>query len=224
MAAALLQSDPSPARCVKVGGAFYAARTCAQKPSECAQTPWIGAICSTVEFCSSISTGQAYRQQNNNNNNLSIFGHDASLRGRLSSPARGRKHTDHFLLVFGFLFPPRDDVLLCRKALLHDRVSGGQREPPDRGGPHPPDGFELLQPDDRCINERLPGSAGPVPLSDPGPGVPGDGEPPVPHRGPAPARRLPPTASALLRDAAPRPAQLLPVGAAEQVLRTQISR
>lgn len=49
-------------------------------------------------------------------------------------------------------------------------------------------------------------------------------EPPVPDRGSAPARRLPLTGPALLRDAAPRPAQLLPLGPPEQVLRTPVSR
>lgn len=187
--------------------------TCAQKPWECVRTSWIRAICSTVDFCSSISAEHP-----------NIFVHDASLRGELLFPSKRKENRLITFFCYWFLFLSRDDVFVCRQALLHDRVSGRQREPFNGRGPHPSDGFELLQPGDRGLNEQLPGSAGQVHLPEPGPGVPRNGKPPLPHRGPSPARRLPPTASALLRDATPRPAQLLPLGPTEQVLRTQISR
>lgn len=149
----------------------------------------------------------------------------ASLRGggaTLLQPREGTSPIAFFLCRF--LFVSRDDVFVCRQALLHHRVSGGQREPSDNRGTDLPDGFNVFQPDNRCLDERLPGSAGQVPLPDPRPGVSRSGEPPLPHRGPSPARRLPPTAPALLRDATPRSAQLLPLGPKEQVLWTQISR
>lgn len=198
-------------------------RTCAQKPTECAQTPWIKAICSTVEFCSSISSGQACVGKKPPRT-LHLWSPCISERGGVIFSSK-RKEND-WSLCFGvwFLLLSRDDVFVCRQALLHDRVSGRQGEPSNSRGSHPPDGFKLLQPDDRCLNERLPGSTGQVPLPEPGPSVPGDGKPPLPHRGSSPARRLPPTASALLRDATPRPAQLLSLGPTEQVFRTQISR
>jgi len=117
----------------------------------------------------------------------------------------GQHKSLYFFWVLLFPFLSRDDVFFCRQALLHDRVSGRQGEPSHVGGPHPPDGFKLLQPGGRRLNEQLPGSGGQDPLPEPGPGVPG--EPPLPHRGAPPARRLPPpSASALLRDAAPGPA------------------
>lgn len=201
---------------------FYLVRTCAQKPSERAQTPWIGAICSTVEFCSSVSPGQAC-ESNPPPTPLHLWSWRISERGVYFFSSKRKERLITFFWCW-FLFLPRDDVFVCRKALLHDRVSGRKREPSNRWGSHPSDGFKLLQPDDRCLNEQLPGSADQVPLSDPGPGVPRDGEPPIPHRGSSPARRLPPTASALLRDATPRPAQLLPLGPTEQVFWTPISR
>lgn len=182
-------------------------------------SPRIGLICSAVEFCSSISSRTSPRtHEPADRPQRSTCGHDAPLRGSLLLPPA----TDFF--SSGLVFPSRDDVFVCREALLHDRVSGRQGEPSDGRGPDPSHGSKLLQPDDRCLNEQLPGATGQVPVPDPGPGVPRDGRPPLPHRGSPPARRLPPTASALLRDATPRPAQLLPLGAPEQVLWTQISR
>lgn len=208
-----------PQLTVEVWRRFYFAGTCALKACECAQTPWISAICSIVEFWR-ISARQKKTPQHS-----SIFGHDASLRGGgiTAFPTRGRRDWS-LVLRCRVLLLSVDDVFVCRKALLHHRVSGGQGEPFKRRWAHPPDGSNLLQPDHGCVNEHVPGPPGQVALPEPGAGVPGVRGTPLPDCGSAPARRLPPTASALLRDAAPRPAQLLPLGPPEQVLWTPVPR
>lgn len=82
-------------------------RTCAQKASECARASWIRAICSTVEFCSSISSRQACvgnPRHPHPSRRPSIFGHDASLRGRLFLFHQEEGETDHFSSGVGFYF------------------------------------------------------------------------------------------------------------------------
>lgn len=225
LAGAPVQSAPflrsvKPLGAGSVEGRLLSVRICEQTPSGSAQT------CGTVEFSSSIFRGldcagspppppPPLRPTSS-----TTRGHPTILRSWCNFRQREEVKNDDPVLFF----LPRDDVLFRREALLHDRVSGRQREPPASRGPHPADGVELLQPDHRCLNERLPGSGDQASLPGSGAGVPGDGEPPVPHRGPAPARRLPPTASALLRHATPGPAQLLPLGVTEQIFWTQVSR
>lgn len=197
----------------KVGGAL----------TRCAETLWVHGSGSFAALLSSVAASPPGRARADTNPQT-VLSAPPVVMTRLWEGALLLSPTATDFFSSGLVLPPRDDVFVCREALLHDRVSGRQGEPSDGRGSDPSHGSKLLQPDDGCLNEQLPGATGPVPLPDPGPGVPRDGRPPLPHRGSTPARRLPPTASALLRDATPRPAQLLPLGAPEQVLWTQVSR
>lgn len=105
----------------------------------------------------------------------------------------------------------------CRQALLHHRVPGGQGQPPaGRGAPPTLRPRLPSQRRRRGLRARFPGlRRRALPLRQPRAALPGGRESPAAGRPPAPAGRLaPPALSApLLRPAAPRPAQLLPLGA-----------